>query len=310
MEFDSEESTYEFYNMYGRRVGFSIRRHTHYKNKHSGQLISRIFVCSKEGLCKIDKRDDLTKNPRAETRAGCDAKMIIKLDKRNSKYRVVQFEETHNHAFVIQECAHMLPSQRKISPSQAAEIDLVEESGIPLKLAYELMGREVGGRESLGFIKQDQKNYLRSKRQKKLAYGEAGSLLKYFQNQALENPSFFYALQLDSDEQITNVFWADARMILDYGLFRDVVSFDTTYRTNEANRPFGVFVGFNHHWETVIFGAALIYDETFDSFTWLFETFLKAMSNKAPKSFFTDQDDAMAKACALVMPNTYHRLCT
>ncbi|XP_004301415.1 PREDICTED: protein FAR1-RELATED SEQUENCE 5-like [Fragaria vesca subsp. vesca] len=137
-----------------------------------------------------------------------------------------------------------------------------------------------------------------------------GCLLKYFQNQALENPSFFYDVQLDSDEQITNIFWADVGMIVDYGLFGDVVSFDTTYKTSEANRPFGVFVGFNHHRETVIFGAALMYDETSDSFTWLFETFLEAMSNKAPKSIFTDQDAAMAKACANVMPNTYHMLCT
>ncbi|XP_062021084.1 protein FAR1-RELATED SEQUENCE 5-like [Rosa rugosa] len=310
MEFDSEELAYEFYNMYGRRVGFSIRRHTHYKNKHSGKLISRIFVCSKEGLRTIDKRDHLTKNPRAETRTSCDAKMIIKLDKSSGRYRVVQYEETHSHDLVIQECAHMLPSQRNVTSSQGAEMELAQDSGIPLKLSFELMGREVGGREALGFTKQDQKNYLQSQRQKKLAYGEAGCLLKYFQNQALENPSFFYAMQLDSDEQITNIFWADARMILDYGLFGDVVSFDTTYRTNEANRPFGVFVGFNHHRETVIFGAALMYDETSDSFTWLFETFLEAMSNKAPKSIFTDQDAAMAKACANVMPNTYHLLCT
>ncbi|XP_024190066.1 protein FAR1-RELATED SEQUENCE 5-like [Rosa chinensis] len=256
MEFDSKELAYEFYNMYGRRVGFSIRRHTHYKNQHSSKLISRIFVCSKEGLCTIDQRDHLTKNPRAETRTSCDAKMIIKLDKSSGRYKVVQFEETHSHDLVIQECAHMLPSQQNVTSSQGAEMELVQDSGIPLKLSFELMGREVGGRKALGFTKQDQKNYLQSQRQKKLAYGEAGCLLKYFQNQALENPSFFYAVKLDSDEQITNIFWADAKMILDYGLFGDVVSFDTTYRTNEANRPFGVFVGFNHHRETVIFGGS------------------------------------------------------
>lgn len=34
------------------------------------------------------------------------------------------------------------------------------------------------------------------------------------------------------------------------------------------------------------------------------------MSNKAPKSLFTNLDTAMAKACAHVMPNTYHMLCT
>ncbi|KAK2638482.1 hypothetical protein Ddye_026277 [Dipteronia dyeriana] len=53
-----------------------------------------------------------------------------------------------------------------------------------------------------------------------------------------------------------------------------------------------------------------MYDETNDSFIWLFETFLEAMSKKAPKTIFTDQDAAMAKAISSVMPDTYHRLCT
>ena len=94
-------------------------------------------------------------------------------------------------------------------------------------------------------------------------------------------------------------------MIVDYKLFGDVVSFDTTYRINKAYRPLAMFVGFNHHRESAIFGAALLYDETIDTFQWLFE----AMSGKKPNRIFTDQDPAMAKAFSLVMPNTYHRLC-
>jgi len=34
------------------------------------------------------------------------------------------------------------------------------------------------------------------------------------------------------------------------------------------------------------------------------------MSGKKPNTIFTDQDPAMEKAILLVMPNTYHRLCT
>ena len=50
--------------------------------------------------------------------------------------------------------------------------------------------------------------------------------------------------QMDIDEQITNVFWCDANMILDYGYFGDVVSLDTTYCTNDANRPLAFFFFF------------------------------------------------------------------
>nr|XP_011468393.1 PREDICTED: protein FAR1-RELATED SEQUENCE 5-like [Fragaria vesca subsp. vesca] len=251
MEFDSEEAAYIFYNEYARKMRFSVRKEQVVKNKKTGEVTSRIYSCSKEGYRLKDKRDKLTKNPRAETRTGCEAQMGIKLNRCINKFVVYDFREAHNHALVSKKCAYMLRSQRGVSN---------EVSPHPRK-------------------------------------------------QQLENPSFFHAIQLDSEEQITNVFWADAKMILDYGQFGDVVSFDTTYRTNKDNCPLGVFVGFNHHREVIIFGAALMYDEMADSFIWLFETFLDAMFGKSPKTIFTDQDAAMAKAISVVMPDTYHRLC-
>jgi len=47
----------------------------------------------------------------------------------------------------------------------------------------------------------DQKNYLRNRRQKSLANGEASGLLGYFQEQYSANPSFFHAIQTDSEEK-------------------------------------------------------------------------------------------------------------
>ncbi|XP_050241042.1 protein FAR1-RELATED SEQUENCE 5-like [Quercus robur] len=151
------------------------------------------------------------------------------------------------------------------------EIDFAYDSGIKLKDSYEFMARQVGGRDALGYTKQNQNNYHYSKRQKEQK--------------------------------------CDAQMIVDYKLFGDVVSFDTTYRTNKEYRPLAMFVGFNNHRESTIFGAALLYDETIDTFQWLFEAFFEAMSGKKPNTIFINQDPTMAKAISLVMPNTYHRLC-
>ncbi|KAG6708290.1 hypothetical protein I3842_06G073800, partial [Carya illinoinensis] len=309
LEFDSEQEAYDFYNEYGRNYGFSIRREWYNKRKVDGLVTSRKFVCCKEGLRAQCERDKQKRYERAETRTGCKAHMIIRHDKEKQKYSIHSIELNHNHALHIPQCAHMMPSQRKISKAQALEIDLADDSGIQLQDSYEFMGRQVGGKDALGYTKQDQKNYLHNKRQRELKYGEAGSLLRYFQKQKRENPSFYNAVQLDAAEQITNIFWADAQMIVDYNLFGDVVSFDTTYRTNKEYGPLAMFVGFNHHRETAIFGAALLHDETIESFKWLFETFFEAMSGKKPKTIFTDQDPAMAKAISMVMPSTYHRLC-
>ncbi|XP_059437602.1 protein FAR1-RELATED SEQUENCE 5-like [Corylus avellana] len=139
------------------------------------------------------------------------------------------------------------------------------------------MNGEAGGRANLGYTELDQKNYLRTRRQKSLIYGEAGYLL---------------------------------RMIIDYAYFGDVMTLDTTYGTNKELRPLVVFTGFNHHRRVVIFWPALLYDETVESFKWLFENFLDAHGGKKPQTIFTDQEAAMAKALTEVMPDTWHGLCT
>jgi len=69
------------------------------------------------------------------------------------------------------------------------------------------MSKYVGGRENLGYTREDTKNYLNSKRRRDMAYGKAGSLLQYFQQQLIDNPSFFHAYQMDLEEKITTIFW-------------------------------------------------------------------------------------------------------
>ncbi|XP_060213351.1 protein FAR1-RELATED SEQUENCE 5-like [Lycium barbarum] len=97
-------------------------------------------------------------------------------------------------------------------------------------------------------------------------------------------------------------------MIRDFKIYGDVVSFDTTYRTNKEYRPLALFVGLNNHMEMVIFGAALLYEESTESFEWLFDALFSIMSADKPQTFMTDQDPAIVAAAVSVMPNTYHRL--
>ena len=60
--------------------------------------------------------------------------------------------------------------------------------------------------------------------------------------------------------------------------FGDAMSFDTTFQTNKFEMPFAPLIGTNHRKQTILFGTALLYDETIESFIWLFNTFLTAMS--------------------------------
>ncbi|XP_059639222.1 protein FAR1-RELATED SEQUENCE 5-like [Cornus florida] len=164
MEFDSEEEAYDFYNAYGGRIGFSIRKE--YSNKVNGRITSRAFVCSKEGVKGTDKRDVFRKTPWAKTRTNCGARMVIIYDKTKAKYVVSKFVESHNHPFIIAECSHMMPSQRRISSVQAIDVELVSDSGVLVCNAYELMGRQSGGKKLVKYLKVDLKNYLRTRKTK------------------------------------------------------------------------------------------------------------------------------------------------
>ncbi|KAL7195472.1 hypothetical protein ACSBR1_035654 [Camellia fascicularis] len=258
-EFESKEIAYQFYNEYGRIMGFSIRRDYHTKSKKDGIMVNRKFVCCKQG--EKDKRSEMV---------------------------VTKFDDTHNHIMHLSQCAHIMPSQRKVSEAQGINMELADAAGLSLKASHDLISTQAGGREFVGFTREDQKSYLCVKRQRYLQYGEAGTLLSYFHKQAANNPYVYYAVQLDVDEMITNIFWADHQMIIDYEIFGDAISFDTTFRTNKEYRPFALFTGFNHFRMTVVFGATLLYDETTSSFEWLFEIFLHAMPEKKPSTIFTD----------------------
>ncbi|PIN10912.1 hypothetical protein CDL12_16491 [Handroanthus impetiginosus] len=308
MEFDSEETAYKFYNEYARAAGFSIRKHTVHRDI-KGRIIDRTFCCACQGHRQKDKRNANVKSHRPETRKGCHAMMRI-TSCFDGKYKVVKFVTDHSgHDVVSPSKTHMLRSHRSISVAQALQANDIDSSGITPKAGFALMAKQVGGRENVGFIFEDYKNYLRSKRTVEMKTGDTGGVLEYLQQKQLDDPNFFYAIQVDADDLIANILWVDAQMMADYAYFGDVVCFDTTYRKNKEGRPFALFVGVNHHKQTVVFGAALLYDETTSTFTWLFDTFARAMSGKQPKTILTDQDAAMAKALALKWPKTSHRLC-
>ena len=63
-----------------------------------------------------------------------------------------------------------------------------------------------------------------------------------------------------------NIFWVDVRSKAAYESFHDVIIFDITYLTNNYDMPFALFIGVNHHGESIIFGCGLLSGEDTGSF--------------------------------------------
>ena len=64
----------------------------------------------------------------------------------------------------------------------------------------------------------------------------------------------------------------------------DVIVFYTTYKVNTCDMPFGIFVGIDNHGKTIIFGYALLRNETTSVFRWLMK--VHSLSYKFVQLFF------------------------
>ena len=89
-----------------------------------------------------------------------------------------------------------------------------------------------------------------------------------------------------------------------YQYFGDV-TFDAIYLTNCYNMPFVPFTRVDHHHQFMMFGYALLINETVESYTWLLKTWLEAMLGCAPSTIITDDDKAIDKANFLIYNNLH-----
>ncbi|XP_008785345.1 protein FAR1-RELATED SEQUENCE 5-like [Phoenix dactylifera] len=250
MEFDSDEAAKEYYVAYANHVGFGVRMNKSCHSRKDDTVIMRRFVCTREGF--HSKRaiydDGEKKRKRGTTREGCMA-MIEVIREDHGKWVVTKLVTEHTH---------MVALPGKVRPRDDKAI-ILGNVGL------------LHGESSRGF--NNLKNFNRGIRVDPFGEGgEAQGLLEYLKRMQSENPAFFYAIQVDNNNCMANVFWADAKARMAYQYFGDAVTFDTTYKKTKYMMPFATFRGVNHHFQSVNFGCALLMDETKGSYVWLFET--------------------------------------
>ncbi|XP_044462079.1 protein FAR1-RELATED SEQUENCE 3-like [Mangifera indica] len=303
MEFDSEEAAKTLYEAYAKRIGFTVQNGQFTRAKPDGPIITWEFACSRE----VFKRKNVE---------SCNA--MLRIERNDSdKWIVTKFVEDHNHSVATSNKVQYLRPRRHFAgaaKNSSGSIDISNDLYVSVDgnhVSYEPNhARNVSPVESNRSARSfPPLNYFRSPSRKRTLGKDAQNLLDYFKKMQAENPGFYYAIQLDDENRMTNVFWADARSRMAYSHFGDAVLFDTMYRPNQYQVPFAPFTGVNHHGHVVLFGCALLLDESESSFIWLFRTWLSAMNDRPPISITTDQDRAIQVAVAQVLPTTRHCIC-
>lgn len=299
MEFKSGDAAKTFYDEYAKRVGFSTRVNQSSRCKPDGTISELEFICGREAL----KRKNGEK---------CNA--IFKVERQDlDKWVVTKFVKEHSHSTITPNKVHYLRPRKQFSGARKTMDQSYNDMDFS---SNDDMDPSIDGNHipiEISCVNRPVKNFMsassarHSNRNRHL--GDAQNLLDYFKKMQAEHPGFYYAVQLDDNNCMTNVFWADARSRTAYSHFGDVVNFDTTYRLNHYRVPFAPFTGVNHHGQMVLFGCALLADESESSFIWLFKTWLAAMNDQPPVSITTDQDKVVRSAVSKVFPGTRHRLC-
>ncbi|XP_031285098.1 protein FAR1-RELATED SEQUENCE 4 [Pistacia vera] len=297
MEFESHEAAYSFYKEYAKAMGFGTAKLSSRRSRASREFIDAKFSCIRFG--NKQQSDDAI-NPRPSPKIGCKASMHVKR-RSNGKWFIFSFIREHNHELLPAQ-AHFFRSHRNVDP-------LKNDVRIRRRKNIAPVSKLFSAYQNVDCLE----NYMRNQHDKGrnlvLDPGDAQVLLEYFMHMQEENPKFFYAVDLNEEHRLRNVFWVDAKGMEDYTNFSDVVSFDTTYVTNKYKIPLVLFVGVNHHIQPTLLGCALIADMTLYTFVWLLQTWYIAMGERAPRVMLTDQNDAIKAAIAAIFPDTCHCFC-
>lgn len=270
LEFNSANEAYQFYHAYAESTGFRIRIGQLFRSKLDGSITSRRFVCSREGF----------QHP---SRVGCGAFMRIKRQE-SGRWVVDRLDKVHNHE---------LESQQEVQKKN-------------LSASKKFIEEENDGLDDEDIVDINNGILVKRRRENHIGSDWYSVLFDYFQIKQAEDTGFFYAVEVDNGSCMS-IFWADGRSRFSCSQFGDAIIFDTSYRKGIYLVPFATFIGINHNRQPVLLGCALIADESEKSFSWLFQTWLRAMSGRCPLSIIADQDDVIQQAIIQVFPGTHHR---
>lgn len=297
--FDSLSEAYEFYNLYSWEVGFGIRYGNNYTNDE-GYRSSQDLICQMQGFDKRKQNDS--------ARCGCRA--MIRLHRSDDHGWFVETNRPdHNHP-LSETCGEKMQwnSHKKIDQATKDTVRYLRENNVSLSKVHCILGSMHRSGDKLPFPKKSLRTVCQQ-----IAFDQKDDDIKktidLFREMRAADPDFAFRFDLDPDGRIKNLIWTTGRSRRQYTCFGDVVVFDTTYTTNLYKMPFGLFVGVNNHFQTVIYAGILMSEETIEGFNWAFAEFVSLMGGKAPLTMLTDQCRAMEVAIGMTLPNTLHRWC-
>lgn len=193
----------------------------------------------------------------------------------------------HNHPLSVS-CGEKREwkSHSRIEQCTKDMIRYLRENNVSLSRVHCILGSMYGRMQDVPFnqksiravcseISRDQKD------------DDIAKTLEIFRKMRAEDPGFQFSVDLDDENKVKTILWTSGRSRSQYHFFGDAITFDTTYCTNIYKMPFGMFVGVNNHFQSVLFAGVLMTKEDTESFKWVFNEFITLMGGKFPQTILT-----------------------
>ncbi|XP_037474908.1 protein FAR1-RELATED SEQUENCE 5-like [Triticum dicoccoides] len=197
----------------------------------------------------------------------CECPALIRLLRASdNSWYITEHRASHNHSMSLTmgEKVHW-PSHKHIDVYTKDLIKQLRENNVNLGKVYSIIGGFFGSVEKVPFTKRTLRNIC-GKISREQAEDDVRKTLQAFADIRANDPGFSYVVLAEKDSKVKNLMWANGNSRMQYRFFGDVVTFDTTYRTNLYDMPFGLFVGDNNHYQSIIFARVLMHDEQEESF--------------------------------------------
>ncbi|XP_041015031.1 protein FAR-RED IMPAIRED RESPONSE 1-like [Juglans microcarpa x Juglans regia] len=267
MQFSSIEEVHAYYMKYGKKKGFRVSKRN-IRQDDDGTVRWFCLACTRGGTLKSTVANVM--KPRQTVKMGCKARINAVLNVEGG-YIISKVILDHTHACSPGKARHFR-CFKKVDARVAKRLEINDKAGIRLSKNFKSVIVEAEGYENVTFGENECQNYIDKARRLRLGVG--GGVALY------------------------------ARSRVMYESFGDVITFDTTYLTNAYKMPFALFMGVNHHEQSILVGCGLISNEDADTFEWLFQSWLQSHIVDTEKSKVPYIDAYMTLSVSMSLMNT------